>query len=188
MARSSTVRLRSAPSEVKKRNQRHIEVRKKYQTGAELISRARRAWKTSRFYQRVERKKQLAPFVPRGTVGNSFKESVGPDCSSCDERTKQNRGPAAAFARKRLERAKERSPSYNPARLNLKRYKVRVKDLLEPRKEQRPFPKVDQEYQEEEEEEIFEEEPEGYHDDKPDYGGGSDDDRPGSAAQCIAAN
>ena len=65
---------------------------------------------------------------------------------------------------------------------------MRVKDLLEPRKEQRPFPKVDQEYQEEEEEEIFEEEPEGYHDDKPDYGGGSDDDRPGSAAQCIAAN
>ena len=65
---------------------------------------------------------------------------------------------------------------------------MRVKDLLEPRKEKRPFPKVDKKDQEGEAEETFEAEPEDYHDDKPDYGGGSDDDRPGSAAQCIAAN
>ena len=113
VARSSAVRLRPAPSEIRKRNQKHIEVRKKYQTGAALISRARRAWKTSRFYQRVENKRQLPPFVLRGTVGNSFKETVGPDCSSCDDRANQNRGPAAAFAKKRLERARELSQSYN---------------------------------------------------------------------------
>ena len=65
---------------------------------------------------------------------------------------------------------------------------MRVKDLLEPRKEKRPLPKVDKKGQEEEEEETFEAEPQDYHYDKPDYGGGSDDNRPGSAAQCTAAN
>ena len=113
---------------------------------------------------------------------------MGPECSSCDERTKQNRGPAAAFAKERLERARDRSVSYNPARLNLRRIKVRVKDLLGSRKEKRPFPSIDKKDQEEEEEDTPEGEPEDYKDDEPDYGGGSDDDRTGAAAQCIAAN
>jgi len=188
VAPETGVRLKSVPPETRKRNQRDREIRERYQKGAELINRARSAWGTSRYYQRVELKKQLAPFVPRGTVGNSIKGILGPECSSCDERTKQNRGPAAAFAKERLERARDRSVSYNPARLNLRRIKVRLKDLLGSRKEKRPFPSIDKKDQEEEEEDTPEGEPEDYKDDEPDYGGGSDDDRTGAAAQCIAAN
>ena len=75
MAPETGVRLKSVPPETRKRNQRDREIRERYQKGAELINRARSAWGTSRYYQRVELKKQLAPFVPRGTVGSSSRSS-----------------------------------------------------------------------------------------------------------------
>lgn len=174
------LRLRSAAPKQKKRNKKAEKINAKYKFGAQGIKEAKKLWNHpgTEYHHRVEVKRRVRQFLPRGTVGEEIKGSLGAECSSCDERTQKNRGPAAEFARKRLallRRRIERSESVersSPA-LNLKRPRA-------PKKKVQAKPKQIVIEEEEEEEPIpaF---------DDADFGDGSGDDRPGAAAASVAA-
>ena len=52
---------------------------------------------------RLRSRQELRPYLPRGSVGAQTGGSLGTGCSSCDERTQKQKGPAA---RRRLEAAR----------------------------------------------------------------------------------
>lgn len=179
-APSSSLRLRSAAPERKAKNKKAEEIKEKYRFGAQSIKEAKKYWHHpgTRYRHRVEVKRKIKHFLPRGTVGDQIKGSLGPECSSCDERTQKNRGPAAEFARKRLallRRRVARSESVervSPA-LNLRRPKA----LKKPKVKAAPI--VIEEEEEEEPVPAF---------DDADFGDGSGDDpSTGAAAASVAA-
>ena len=130
-ASSSGLHLRSATPSRQLRTGHQLEVRNRYAFASKTVKYGNSQWKSRRFSERVKFRKNLRKFLPRGSVGDSIKAQLPPDCSTCDERTVKNRPPAAEYAAQRI-RAKrsQRLESIhrvvNSAKLNLKRIPERV--------------------------------------------------------------
>lgn len=185
----SVLRLQSAEPSRQKRTKKDQEVREKYRTAQRGLKAAKEVWGKTRYAGRVEIKKLIRPYLPRGSVGNQLGGDLGPECSSCDERTKKGYQPAAEYAAKRIKlrrqsREESLDRSVNSARIPLEKYRIR-NPKFKAHKETKPFPAT----KPVEPEEAEEEEPDQPDQDEPDFGGGSDDDErgPGAAAVPIAA-
>ena len=100
------LRLRSAAPDRQAKRKKDQQVKSRYRTAAETVKRGHSLWKGTRYYKRIEFRRRLRPYLPRGSVGAQIGGSLGPECSSCDERTQKQKGPAAEFAKRRLEASK----------------------------------------------------------------------------------
>ena len=120
--------------------------------------------------ERVEFKKAVGKYLPKGSVGNQIKAKLPPECSSCDERTKRNRPPAAEFAAKRIQTRRSR----------------RLQLIHQMANTAKPFPKLPEQGEDEEEtpdDPVNDRDPDGGDGSEPDWSG----DESGANAPIVAA-